>query len=72
MIHELKEEAWGQKAIRFYDPHKFIIEVVEPIENVVLRFSKSGMSDEELSKKTQIPLEYQRQGNTGQLCFSLY
>ena len=57
MIHGLKEENWGQKTIRFYDPDKFIIEVAEPIENVVLRFSKSGMSDEEVSKKTQMPLE---------------
>ena len=57
MVHKLKEEIWGQRTLRFYDPDKFIIEVAEPMENVVLRFSKSGMSDEEVSKKTQMPLE---------------
>ena len=57
MIHELKEEIWGQRTLRFYDPDKFIIEVAEPMENVVLRFSKSGISDEEVSKKTQMPLD---------------
>lgn len=57
MIHELKEEIWGQRTLRFYDPDKFIIEVAEPMENVVLRFSESGMSNDEVSKKTQMPLE---------------
>ena len=57
MIHKLKEEIWGQRTLRIYDPDKFIIEIAEPMKNVVLRFSRSGMSNEEVSKKTMMPLE---------------
>lgn len=56
LLHELKEEPWGQKTVRFYDPDQFIVEVAEPMEDVVLRFSRSGMSNEDVSKKTQMPL----------------
>ncbi|MGL1935024.1 MAG: hypothetical protein OCD01_08390 [Fibrobacterales bacterium] len=57
MIHELKEEIWGQRTLRFYDPDTFIIEVAEPMDSVVLRLSKSGMSDAEVAEKTQMSLE---------------
>ena len=56
IIHGLKEESWGQRTLRFYDPDKFIIEIAEPIEFVILRLYKAGLSEKELSKKTQIPL----------------
>ena len=57
IIHGLKEEPWGQKTIRFFDPDNFIIEIAEPIERVVSRLSNSGLSHEEISIKTQLPLE---------------
>ena len=56
LIHGLKEESWGQRTIRFYDPDKFIIEIAEPIEYVILRLYKAGLSEKELSKKMQVPL----------------
>ena len=57
IIHGIKEEPWGQKTLRFYDPEKFIIEVAEPIDEVVTRLSKQSLSDEEISKKTQLSLD---------------
>jgi len=57
LIHGLKEEPWGQRTIRFFDPDNFIIEIAEPVEGVVSRLFKSGLSHEEISKKTQLPLK---------------
>ncbi|MBD3227875.1 MAG: hypothetical protein GF329_06775 [Candidatus Lokiarchaeota archaeon] len=56
IIHGLKEENWGQRTIRIYDPDKFIIEIAEPMSNVIIRYYKSGKSLEKISKKTQMPL----------------
>lgn len=57
IIHPIKEEAWGQRAFRVYDPDKFIIEVAEPMAEVVKRLSKLGLSRENISIKTQMALE---------------
>lgn len=57
IIHSIKEESWGQRVFRFYDPDKFIIEVAEPMSEVIKRFHKRGLSEENISKKTQMPLE---------------
>lgn len=57
-LHGVKEYAWGQRVIRFYDPDMHIIEVGESMENVVKRFLKSGMSIEETSKRTMFPIEF--------------
>lgn len=57
IIHPLKEELWGQKVFRFYDPDKFIIEVAEPMSEVIKRFHRLGMSKNDISVKTQMPLK---------------
>ena len=57
IIHPLKEETWGQRVFRVYDPDKFIIEVAEPMAEVVKRLSKLGLSREKISIKTQMTLE---------------
>lgn len=57
IIHEIKEESWGQKTLRFFDPDNFIIEVAEPMELLVIRLFDSKMSFESISKKTQMPLD---------------
>lgn len=54
----LVEYPWGQRVIRFYDPDMHIIEVGEPMENVVKRFIDQGLSVEETSKRTQHPIEF--------------
>jgi catechol 2,3-dioxygenase-like lactoylglutathione lyase family enzyme len=60
-VHGLKEQPWGQRAIRFYDPDKHIIEVGEPMESVVKRFLRLGLSVEETTKRTLMPEEFVRQ-----------
>jgi catechol 2,3-dioxygenase-like lactoylglutathione lyase family enzyme len=60
-IHGLKEQPWGQRVIRFYDPDKHIIEVGEPMESVVKRLLSKGLSIEETSKRTLMPEEFVRQ-----------
>lgn len=57
-LHKTEEERWGQKTIRFYDPENNLIEIGETIPCFVRRFANKGMSAEEVSKKTSVPLEY--------------
>lgn len=56
-IHTVKEQPWGQRAIRFYDPDNHIIEIGEPMPAVIRRLLKSGISEEEVAKRTSMPLE---------------
>jgi len=49
-VHGLKEQPWGQRVIRFYDPDMHIIEVGEPMESVVKRLLTEGSSVEETLK----------------------
>jgi catechol 2,3-dioxygenase-like lactoylglutathione lyase family enzyme len=60
-VHGLKEQPWGQRVIRFYDPDMHIIEVGEPMESVVKRFLSEGFSIEETAKRTLMPEEFVRQ-----------
>ena len=62
IIHELKEESWGQRTIRMYDPDNYIIEVAEPMEMVIKRlYETTNMSVDEISRKTQLPIESVRE-----------
>jgi uncharacterized glyoxalase superfamily protein PhnB len=60
-VHELKEQPWGQRVIRFYDPDMHIVEVGEPMESVVKRLLGEGFSVEETSKRSSMPEEFVRQ-----------
>ena len=57
IIHETKEQPWGQLAFRCKDPDGHLIEVGEPISAFVLRFHRQGMSEEEIHSKTSVSLE---------------
>ncbi|MCL1979413.1 MAG: VOC family protein [Methanomassiliicoccaceae archaeon] len=50
-LHDVLEQGWGQRTVRFYDPDGHIIEVGEDIKAVIRRFLDSGMSKEETSKR---------------------
>ena len=58
LVHPLLEHSWGQRAIRFYDPDRHIIEVGENMDIVVKRFLQSGLSVEEAAKRMDVPVEY--------------
>jgi catechol 2,3-dioxygenase-like lactoylglutathione lyase family enzyme len=60
-VHELREQPWGQRVVRFYDPDLHIIEVGEPLESVVTRFLKARLSIEETAGRTSMPVEFVRQ-----------
>ncbi len=56
-LHEVIEELWGQHTIRFYDPENNLVEIGETIPCFVKRFRNQGLSAEEVSKKTSVPLK---------------
>ncbi len=60
-VHELQEQPWGQQVVRFYDLDGHIIEVGEPMLVVVRRMLRSGMSEAEVAKRTEFPLEFVEQ-----------
>lgn len=57
-VHPLKEHAWGQRVIRFYDPDNHIVEVGENMATVVKRFMDTGMSLEQTAKRMDVPIDY--------------
>ena len=56
-LHEIHEEPWGQRTIRFFDPDDHLIEVGESMESFIGRMYFEGMSIEEISAKTSVPLK---------------
>jgi catechol 2,3-dioxygenase-like lactoylglutathione lyase family enzyme len=54
----LIETPWGQRCVRIFDPDNHIIEIAESMKAVVKRFLLQGLSAEEASKKSMMPLEF--------------
>ena len=54
----MKEHAWGQRVVRFYDPDRHIIEVGENMKTVCKRFIDSGMTPEQTAERMDVPIEY--------------
>lgn len=57
-VHPVIEHRWGQRAVRFYDPDKHIIEVAENLKSVCRRFLESGMTEEETAVRMDVPLKF--------------
>lgn len=57
-VHPVEEAPWGQRIVRFYDLDFHIIEVGEPMDAVIKRLFESGMTVEQVSEKSQYPIEY--------------
>lgn len=57
-VHPVKEHAWGQRVVRFYDPDQHIIEVGENLLFVTRRFLSGGMTPAETAVRMDVPLEY--------------
>lgn len=53
-VHPVKEHRWGQRVVRFYDPDKHIIEVGKI---VCKRFANSGMTNEEIAERMDVPIK---------------
>ena len=57
-VHELREQPWGQRVTRFYDPDWHIVEIGETMQSVVLRLHKEGHSIEDICLKSSMPKEF--------------
>jgi len=51
-----REQPWGQRGVRVYDPDGHIVEVGEPMWVVVQRFLAQGMSAAAVAERTSMPL----------------
>ncbi|SHJ18127.1 VOC family protein [Thermoclostridium caenicola] len=56
-LHEAIEQPWGQRVFRVYDPDRNVVEIAQPMEAVVLRLLKTGMSEQEVAQRTSEPIE---------------
>jgi catechol 2,3-dioxygenase-like lactoylglutathione lyase family enzyme len=55
-LHEIHEEPWGQRTLRFFDPDRHLIEIGESMSGFVKRFRDEGMNAEQVSRRTSVPL----------------
>ncbi|MFW9989726.1 MAG: VOC family protein [Candidatus Odinarchaeota archaeon] len=58
IIHPIIEHPWGQRAFRIYDPDDHIIEIAEPMSEVVVRLHVEGKTIEEIAQKSLMPIEF--------------
>lgn len=63
LVHPLKEFAWGQRIVRFYDPDGHIIEVGESMKKVIKRCLSQGLTYEEISKAFGLPLDFVKEND---------
>ena len=59
-VHPVREHAWGQRVVRFYDPDRHIIEVGENMKAVCKRFLNSGMTPEQVAQRMDVPVKFVR------------
>lgn len=56
-IHEVRQQPWGQRVCRFYDPDNHIVEIGESMAVVITRFLEEGLSADEVSERTSMPVD---------------
>ncbi|MDD5018210.1 MAG: VOC family protein [Eubacteriales bacterium] len=56
LLHDVAEETWGQKTIRFYDPDGNIVELGESMRCFCRRLYDSGLSVPGIAEKAGVPL----------------
>jgi catechol 2,3-dioxygenase-like lactoylglutathione lyase family enzyme len=57
IIHGLREEAWGQRTFRCFDPDGHVVEVGEPMRLVIEGMVARGIALETIARTTQMPME---------------
>lgn len=57
LLHDIEEETWGQRTIRFFDPDNNLIELGEPLPGFVKRLHDEGMSIDQVAEKTSVPVD---------------
>ena len=56
-LHEIKEEAWGQRTIRFFDPDNHLVEIGDTMRSFVQRLFKQGLTISQIKDKSGINTE---------------
>jgi catechol 2,3-dioxygenase-like lactoylglutathione lyase family enzyme len=56
-LHDLVEEPWGQRTVRFFDPDGNLVELGESIPAFIRRHYASGLSAQAVAEKTGVPLD---------------
>lgn len=56
LLHDIIEESWGQRTVRFYDPDGHLIELGESLPTFINRMAQT-MSIEEIHQKTSVPVK---------------
>ncbi len=56
-LHEMEEEPYGQLTMRVFDPDRHLIEIAETMEAMVRRMHAGGLTPEQVSQKSAIPLD---------------
>jgi catechol 2,3-dioxygenase-like lactoylglutathione lyase family enzyme len=56
-LHQIHEERWGQRTIRFFDPDNHLLEIGESMWLFVHRFYDQGLTPEQISMRTSVPVE---------------
>ncbi|MCX7773126.1 MAG: VOC family protein [Clostridia bacterium] len=57
-IHEIEEQPWGQRVMRFYDPDRHLVTAGEAMDGVVIRLYNEGLALEEIVSKTAMPRDF--------------
>jgi catechol 2,3-dioxygenase-like lactoylglutathione lyase family enzyme len=57
-VHEIREQPWGQRVLRAYDPDDHIVEIGETMEAVCIRYYQQGMTVEQVNQRTGMPVEF--------------
>ncbi|ETT30112.1 glyoxalase [Paenibacillus sp. FSL R7-269] len=58
LLHDIKEQPWGQSVLRFYDYDQHIVEVGEDMETTLVNMYRSGMSAAAIAVKTGYPEDH--------------
>jgi catechol 2,3-dioxygenase-like lactoylglutathione lyase family enzyme len=56
-LHGIHEETWGQRTIRVFDPDNHLVEIGESMKQFVGRFFNEGLTVDDISKRTGVPVE---------------
>jgi len=58
IIHPIHVAPWGQRGFRLHDPDGHIVEVGEPLPVLIKRLLNEGLTPEEVTERTSIPVEF--------------
>lgn len=58
VIHPVREQPWGERVLRVYDPDGHILEIGESLEAAARRFHRDGMTIDRIMEKIGMPRDF--------------